>query len=114
MSEKKEISKFAKISLAFGLLGFLFGCCYGGVLGIVGLVYGVFVWLENQNGKKVALIGMLLSVCSIIATILMVSLGSSLVKSGQYDAYYEEIYEKMMQWGGQTSTPGTDRNLEAK
>lgn len=111
MGENREISKFAKISLVFGIFAFLFGCCYGGILGIVGLVYGAFVWIENRDGKVVALLGMILSLCAIVATVAMVLVGSSVMKSGEYDAYYREMYEKMFPESEQTNTTNvTDEN----
>lgn len=85
MEEKKKPSSFAIISIVCGILGFVTSCCYGGILGIVGLVFGIFVFIHNMDGKNLAWIGVITSAFSILITILTVLAAVAYLKDGGYD-----------------------------
>lgn len=85
MEERQKASAFAIISIVFGCIGLLTSCCYGGILGIVGLVFGIFVFIHNMQGKQLAIIGVVTSAISILITILMVMMASNYLKNGGYE-----------------------------
>lgn len=85
MEERQKPSSFAVISIVFGCLGLLTSCCYGGILGIVGLVFGIFVFVQNMQGKQLATVGVITSAISILITILMVMMASNYLQNGGYE-----------------------------
>lgn len=97
MDNKKDnkISKFAKISLTFGILGLITSLFYGGILGIIGLVYGVFVLIDKMEGKRAAIIGITTSVLAVLITATVVHVGSAAMRSGMYDEELQQIYEQL-------------------
>ncbi|MBQ3783995.1 MAG: hypothetical protein II838_11220 [Lachnospiraceae bacterium] len=85
MQKEKSSVKFAKISLIFGGLGFVTSMFYGGILGIIGLVYGCFALGYKMEGKNMAIVGTVLSVLAILITAWIVHSASVLISSGQID-----------------------------
>ncbi len=90
-----KISKFAKISLTFGILGLLTSLFYGGILGIIGLVYGAFALIDKMEGKRAAIVGVITSVLAVLITATVVHVGSAAIKSGMYDEELQQIYEQL-------------------
>lgn len=93
MKEKQKPSSFAIISIVFGVLGFVTSCCYGGILGIVGLVFGIFVFINKMNGKNLAWIGVITSAFSILITILTVLTAVAYLKDGGYEKMNQMMYD---------------------
>lgn len=92
---ENKISKFAKISLTFGILGLITSLFYGGILGIIGLVYGVFVFIDNMEGKKMAVVGIATSLLAILITVMVVHVGTAAIRSGMYDEQLQQFYQQL-------------------
>lgn len=73
MNERKG---FAVTSLVLGIVSFLGSCCYGGLLGVIGLVFGVLSIAQGQK-KTMAIWGIVLSSLSIVITLFVVIIGFS-------------------------------------
>lgn len=101
MKEKKKTSSFAIISIVFGMLGFVTSCFCGGILGIIGLVFGIFVFLYNMDGKNLAWVGVIASGFSILITILTVLAAVAYLKDGGYEEMNKMMYEFNQQMGQQ-------------
>lgn len=95
---ENKISKFAKISLTFGILGLITSLFYGGILGIIGLVYGVFVFIDNMEGKKMAIVGITTSLLAVFITIAVVHVGSAAIRSGMYDEQLQQMYQQLQDY----------------
>lgn len=93
--EEKETSKFAKISIIFGVIGLLTALFYGGIFGIVGVVYGIFAIYNKDRKKNMAIAGIVTSAISIAITIFVVHVGSSLLQSGQYEDMENQILKEL-------------------
>lgn len=96
---RKDIS-FAISSLVIGIISFSGVCCFGGVLGIIGLVLGIISLKKKEDAKAFSIVGIVLSVCSLIITILAIFVGvlmglSNAVLSGEppYSDDYGEVQE---------------------
>lgn len=90
---KTGMSKFTKISIVCGVLGLFTSLFYGGLLGVVGLVYGCFAMQEKSKKKNVAVAGIVTSVLAILITAFMVHTSVTIMKSGQYDSMLEQMYQ---------------------
>lgn len=95
---ENKISKFAKISLTFGILGLLTSLFYGGILGIIGLVYGAFVLIYKMEGKKMAIVGITTSLMAVLITVMVVHVGSTAMQSGVYDQELQQIYQQFQDY----------------
>ena len=95
---ENKISKFAKISLTFGILGLITSLFYGGILGIIGLVYGVFVFIDNMEGKKMAFVGITNSLLAVFIKIAVVHVGSAAIRSGMYDEQLQQMYQQLQDY----------------
>lgn len=95
---ENKISKFAKISLTFGILGLLTSLFYGGILGIIGLVYGAFVLIYKMEGKKMAIVGITTSLMAVLITVMVVHVGSTAMQSGAYDKELQQIYQQFQNY----------------
>ena len=104
MEEKQKPSSFAIISIVFGILGLLTSCCYGGILGIIGLVFGVFVFVQKMNGKKLAWVGVITSALSIVITIVTVLMAVAYLKQGGYEEMNKIMYDFERQLEQQQNT----------
>lgn len=104
MEENKKPSSFAIISIVFGILGLLTSCCYGGILGIVGLVFGVFVFVTKMNGRNLAWVGVITSALSILITIVTVLMAVTYLKHGGYEEMNKIMYDFEKQIEQQQST----------
>lgn len=91
MSGEKNAARLAKISITFGVLGLLLSLFYGGVLGIIGLVYGACVLIYKLEGRYLAIIGMITSALAIGITCLVVLVGCLLIRTGLYDDLNEIV-----------------------
>lgn len=108
--QKQKPSSFAIISIVFGILGFVTSCCYGGILGIVGLVFGIFVFIHKMDGKGLAWVGVITSVISILITILTVLLAVTYLEDGGYEQMNKMMYEFDQQMEQQMKQQQTDDN----
>lgn len=104
MGDKQKPSSFAIISIVFGILGLLTSCCYGGILGIVGLVFGIFVFIHKMNGKNLAWAGVITSALSILITIGTVLLAVAYLQDGGYKEMNQMMYEFQKQIEQRQST----------
>lgn len=95
---ENKISKFAKISLTFGILGLITSLFYGGILGIIGLVYGVFVLIDKMEGKRMAIVGITTSLMAVLITIMVVHVGCAAMRSGMYDDQLQQIYQQLQDY----------------
>lgn len=95
---ENKISKFAKISFTFGILGLLTSLFYGGILGIIGLVYGTFVLIDKMEGKKLAIVGITTSLMAVLITVMVVHVGSTAMQSGAYDQELQQIYQQFQNY----------------
>lgn len=95
---ENKISKFAKISLTFGILGLITSLFYGGILGIIGLVYGVFVLIDKMEGKRMAIVGITTSLMAVLITIIVVHVGCTAMRSGMYDDQLQQIYQQLQDY----------------
>ncbi len=112
MGEEKKVMRSAKISITFGVLGLILSLFYGGVLGIVGLVYGACVLIYKLEGRYLAIIGMITSAAAIGITSLVVLVGCTLIRTGlyndlneivnsgtvtqeQYEEFQQKVYDKL-------------------
>lgn len=104
MEDKQKASSFAIISVVFGIIGLATSLCYGGIFGIVGLVFGIFVFIHNMSGKKLAWIGVITSGLSILITILVVLTCVSFLKNGGYEQLNKMMYQFQQQMEQQQNT----------
>lgn len=79
----KDGSGMAITSLVLGIISFILLCCGGCfsvVGGVVGLVFGIISLAQKQNGKGMAIAGVVLSglsiVCGIIIFIIYIAAGA--------------------------------------
>ncbi|MDO5154397.1 MAG: DUF4190 domain-containing protein [Eubacteriales bacterium] len=83
--EQNEKNGMAIASLVIGIIAFLGSCCYGGVLGIVGLVLGIVALKKgNGNGKGLAIAGIVLSSLSILVTVAVVVMGVAMMGTPEF------------------------------
>ena len=75
---KQEKNTFSIISLVVGIFALLISCCYGGILGIVGVVLGVIA-LKKQQNKTVAIIGIIVSALAVFITIIMLIFSADII-----------------------------------
>lgn len=87
-------------SLVLGILGVLGCCCFGGVLGIVGLILGI-ISITKQGKSGMAIAGIILSAISVLGLIyLLFSFGASMGEMGGIEGFqsiYQSAYESASQ-----------------
>ncbi|CDE43588.1 putative uncharacterized protein [Clostridium sp. CAG:411] len=93
--EENKSSKFAVISIIFGVLGLLTALFYGGVFGIIGAVYGIFAILNKDRRKNMAIAGIVTSTLAILITVFVVHVGSALLQSGEYEDMENRILNEL-------------------
>lgn len=84
MNKKGSGYQFAIISMVCGILGLLTSCFYGGIIGIVGLVYGCFSIKDKKENNIPAVVGITTSVLSILITIFVVKMVTELMQCEEY------------------------------
>ena len=67
-----------------GILGLLTSCVYGGIIGIIGLVYGCFSIKDKKENNIPAVVGITTSVLSILITIFVVKMVTELMQCEEY------------------------------
>ena len=82
---EQPVSPLAIASLVLGIIGLITCCCYGGIIGIVGLVLGVMVLVLKKDGKNIAIAGIIVSVLSILGTVLVVLIATSYMQQMNLD-----------------------------
>lgn len=102
MEGKTKISRYARISIVCGVIGLLTSFAYGGIVAIVGLVYGAFVLIDKLEGKQQALIGMALSAVAIMITAFAVHSACVHMRTGEYDEQFTQVYERLHEFQKQT------------
>lgn len=75
--EENKSSGLAVASMVIGIISFLLSCCYGGILGIIGLILGIVSVAGHKGGKGMAIAGIIMSALSIAITLLTLLIGIS-------------------------------------
>lgn len=87
-------------SLVLGIIGVLGCCCFGGVLGIVGLILGI-ISITKQGKSGMAIAGIILSAISVLGLIyLLFSFGASMGEIGGIEGFqsiYQSAYDSISQ-----------------
>ena len=79
--EQKQGNGLGTASLVIGIISLLLSCCYGGVIGVVGIILGVIAISKNNSQKGTAIGGIVTSAIALAITIFMVILGVSILDS---------------------------------
>lgn len=74
--EKKQTNGLGVAAMVIGIIAFLLSCCRGaGLLGIVGLILGIVGLTKKNQGKGMAITGVILSSLAIIVALFTLSSG---------------------------------------
>lgn len=91
-----ESNGMAIASLVLGILGFLGSCCYGGILGIPGLILGIIALKKGQS-KGMAIAGIVLSVLSIVISVAIVVIGLAVMGNSEYQEILKQAQSQQIQ-----------------
>lgn len=78
MENKKDTSGVAIASLVIGIISLLLSCCYGGFLGVIGIILSI-IGINNSNKKAVPVCGLITSIISFVITIFCLIFGFALL-----------------------------------
>lgn len=73
--QKKKNTGLAVASFVVSLVSIFTSCCFGGVLGILSLILGCISLARKEDGKPYAILGIAISVISMVITILIIVFG---------------------------------------
>lgn len=76
---EKKSNGLGIASMVIGIIALLLSCCYGGFLGIIGLILGIIVVTKQDTEKGTAIAGIITSSVAIIISIVMLIAGVSLM-----------------------------------
>lgn len=76
--EQNQSNGLAVASMVIGIVSLLLSCCYGGFLGLIGLILGIIAISKGQK-KGMAITGIITSVIAMIITIIAIGMGMSLI-----------------------------------
>lgn len=79
--EQKQGNGLGIASLVIGIISLLLSCCYGGVIGVVGIILGIIAISKNNSQKGIAIGGIVTSAIAIAITVFMLILGVSVLDS---------------------------------
>lgn len=87
--KEQPVSPLAIASLVLGIIGLITCCCYGGIIGIVGLVLGIMVLVLKMDGRNIAIAGIIVSALSILGTVVIVLMATSYMQQMNLDEMNE-------------------------
>lgn len=87
--EEKKSNGFAIAALVIGIIALLGSCCYGGLLGILGVIFGI-VALKNDQSKGMSIAGIATSAVAFVITVVIVVVGLSAMNSPEYQKILEQ------------------------
>jgi hypothetical protein len=70
-TEKKQSNGFAIASLVIGIIALLGSCCYGGLLGILGIIFGI-VAIKKSQSQGMSIAGIATSAVALLITITII------------------------------------------
>jgi hypothetical protein len=73
-TEQKQSNGFAIASLVIGIIALLGSCCYGGLLGILGIIFGIIAIKQSQN-QGMSIAGIATSAVALLITITIIVVG---------------------------------------
>ena len=77
---EKQSNGLGIASMVVGIIALLLSCCYGGFLGIIGLILGIIVVTKSDSKKGIAITGIITSgIALLISFILLIAGAGSLM-----------------------------------
>ena len=77
---EKQSNGLGIASMVVGIIALLLSCCYGGLLGIIGLILGIIVVTKSDSKKGIAITGIITSgIALLISFILLIAGAGSLM-----------------------------------
>jgi hypothetical protein len=71
-TEQKQSNGFAIASLVIGIIALLGSCCYGGLLGILGIIFGI-VAIKKSQSQGMSIAGIATSAVALLITITIIA-----------------------------------------
>lgn len=88
--EPAESPALSIVALCLGIASLVLCCCYGGAIGIAGIIVSVIALNGRRKGRGMAVAGLVTSIIGVILFVVMILI--TLISSLDYDDIYNDIY----------------------
>jgi membrane associated rhomboid family serine protease len=88
-TEQKQSNGFAIASLVIGIIALLGSCCYGGLLGILGIIFGI-VAIKKSQSQGMSIAGIATSAVALLITIVILAVGIMALRNPEFQNALED------------------------